>query len=120
MIWKLNDIVDYYNNTPPQQANDGDYYYAPPYQKRSFLWRIKAAWTILSGRADAFVWEFEEVNRKFISHNLYKCNEDFCNWSGDEACLACEYGLRSSACGEPEEYEEDVCPKCGSFDIEKV
>jgi hypothetical protein len=56
MIWKLKDLIDSVNST--QAEINGKWVPARPinYKCRSFSEKIKDAWAVFSGKAEAFYW----------------------------------------------------------------
>ena len=53
MIWKLRELIDHANST--QTERNEKWVPARPIDG-PFIWRLKAAWAVLKGKADAFTW----------------------------------------------------------------
>jgi hypothetical protein len=57
MIWKLKDLLKHCNSVHRKMA-DGTWVPAKP-MAAPFSWRLRAAWEVVRGRADAFTWPNE-------------------------------------------------------------
>lgn len=52
-VWSLKELFEFANSN--QALINGKYVPARPYGG-PFSWRVKAAWKVLTGKADAFTW----------------------------------------------------------------
>lgn len=58
MIWQLNELVDSTNRVKCKQNNSAGWIPARPenFKHEGFKRRIKAAWLVFTGKADAVIW----------------------------------------------------------------
>jgi hypothetical protein len=54
-IWKLNDLIDSTNNVRFEDSN-GNWQPARPLGCDGIVYRLKAAWLVLTCKADAVIW----------------------------------------------------------------
>jgi hypothetical protein len=55
MIWNLKQLIAHCEAVLTRQTGDGPWIPARPWVP-SLLWRCRAAWLVLRGKADAVVW----------------------------------------------------------------